>query len=163
MRFPPLIFVLALFAGCARDDVRLQGTWHSDREATVTAAFQRDPWWKNVPPHRLALFRDMFGHLTITYSKGIMYVYLPVTLKNGTIQADNRSQVRSQPYRVVKKGPDYVVIRCDDIMDKGRDIRIRFVDGNAGYWIDMGPLGHGLEEKFDRINPTRTEGASPRL
>jgi len=153
MRFLTSIFILVLLAGCAHDDVRLQGTWHSDRDATVAAAFQRDPRWKNVPPNRLARFKDMFGLLTVTYSKGIIYVDDPITFKNGNMVVDNRSQVRSQPYRVVKAGPDYVVIRCDDIMDKGRDIRIRFVDGNAGYWIDTGPLGHGLEEKFDRIHP----------
>ena len=50
MRFTPFIFVLALVAGCSRDDARLQGTWRSNRNATVAAAFQRDPRWTNAAP-----------------------------------------------------------------------------------------------------------------
>ena len=70
MRFTLFIFVVALVAGCARDDARLQGTWRSNREATVAAAFQRDPRWTNAAPEKVERFGDMFGHMTITYSKG---------------------------------------------------------------------------------------------
>jgi len=138
MRFTLSILVLALFVGCARDDARLHGTWRSDRDATVAAAFQRDPRWTNAAPEKVARFRDMFGHMTITCS-------------NGMQTADYRGTVEAFRYRVVNRGADYVVIHSDATMDKGRDIRIRFVDGDTGYWIDTGPFGFGLEERFDRV------------
>ena len=138
MRFTPFVLALALLAGCAHDDPRLQGTWRSNRDATVAAAFQRDPRWTNAPPEKVERFRDMFGHMTITYTKG-------------TMTSDYRGEVSSFPYRVVESGSNFVVIRSDAPLDKDRDIRIRFVDGDSGYWIDTGPLGFGLEERFDRV------------
>lgn len=138
MRFTPFIFLLALAAGCTRDDPRLQGTWRSNRDATVSVAFQRDPRWTNAPPERVARFKDMFGHMTITYTKG-------------TMMSDYRGEVGSFAYRVLEKGSNYVVIRSDAPLEKDRDIRIRFVDGDGAYWIDTGPLGNGLEERFDRV------------
>jgi hypothetical protein len=138
MKLTPLIMVLALVAGCSRDDSRLQGTWRSNRDATVAAAFQRDPAWTNAAPGRIERFRDMFGHMTVTYSKG-------------TMTSDYRGEVGSFPYRVVERGSNFVVIRSDAPLDNDRDIRIRFVGGDTGYWIDTGPLGNGLEERFDRV------------
>ena len=138
MRFTLFIFALALVAGCSRDDVRLQGTWRSNRDATVAVAFQRDPAWSNAAPEKVERFRDMFGHMTITYSKG-------------TMTSDYRGEVRSFPYRILENGSNFVVIHSDAPLDKDRDIRIRFVDGDSGYWIDTGPLGNGLEERFDRV------------
>ena len=142
-----VFFIAALLVGCAshRDDLRLQGTWHSNRDATVAEAFRRDPRWTNAAPERVERFRDIFGHMTITYSNGVQ-------------TADYRGEVESFRYRVVNRGPDYVVIRSDGTMDKGRDIRIRFVDDGSGYWIDTGPLGFGLQERFDRVTRGTTKG-----
>lgn len=78
-------------------------------------------------------------------------------------------------YRVVEHGSNYVVIRsarqidtnllslfsehgsiavrCAAPIDKGRDIRIRFVNGDTMYWIDTGPLGFGIQERFDKLQP----------
>ena len=140
MKFTALLFLVSLLAGCAthRDDTRLQGTWHSNRDATVTAAFQRDPRWTNAPPERVARFRDIFGHITVTYSHGV-----------GTI--DYRGKSDSFRYHVIKRGDDYVVIRSDAPMDIGRDLWIRFVEEDTGYWIDTGPLGFGIQERFDKM------------
>jgi len=138
MKFAPFILVLALVAGCAHDDARLHGTWHSNREATVAAAFERDPRWTNAAPAKVERFKDMFGHMSITYS-------------NGIATTDSHSEVESFRYRVVSRGSDYVVIHADTPIDKNRDIRITFVDGGAGYWIDTGALGFGLQERFDRV------------
>jgi len=137
MRLTPFILFLALVAGCSRDDSRLQGTWRSNRDATVAAAFQRDPRWTNATPEKVERFRDMFGHMTITYSKG-------------TMTSDYRGEAGSFLYRVLERGSNFVVIRSDAPLDKDRDIRIRFADGDS-YWIDTGPLGNGLEERFDRV------------
>lgn len=139
MKLSPLIFVLGFLAGCATDDTRLHGTWRSNREATVTAAFQRDPRWTNAPPEKVERFRDMFGHMTLTYS-------------NGMVTSSFHGKVDSFSYRVVERGSDFLVMRTDTLMDKDRDIRVRFVDGGSGYWVDTGPLGFGLQERFDRVS-----------
>jgi hypothetical protein len=137
MRLHPLIVVLALVAGCSRDDARLQGTWHSNRDATVAAAFRRDSAWTNAAPEKVERFKDMFGHMTIIYSKG-------------TVTSDFRGETGSFRYRVLESGSNYVVIRGDAPLVKGRDVRIRFVEDDTGYWVDTGLL-NGLEERFDRV------------
>ena len=129
---------VAAFVGCARDDSRLHGTWRSNREATVAAAFKRDPRWTNAPPDRVERFKEMFGQMTVTYS-------------HNTAQVQFKKEAYSFKYRIVSRGAGYVVMRDDTQLDKDRDIRIRFENGGATYWIDTGPLGNGLEERFDRL------------
>jgi hypothetical protein len=138
MRFTLFILVFALVTGCTQDDARLQGTWHSNRNATVAAIFQRDSRWTNASPAAIRGFRDMFGFTTITYAKGTM-----------TMNA--RWQVHTHHYRVVDSGHDFVVIRSDAATYKDHDLRLRFVDGDSAYWIETGGLGSGLEERFDRV------------
>ena len=138
MRFKPFFLILPVVTGCTHDDPRLQGAWHSNRDATVAAIFQHDPRWTNSTPKQIEGFRDMFGYTTITYDKGTMTI-------------DARWQVHSYRYRVVDRGPDYVVIRSDAATYKDHDLRLRFVDGDSGYWIETGGLGSGLEERFDKV------------
>jgi hypothetical protein len=139
MRFTALVFVAILLAGCAthRDDARLQGTWHSNRDATVAAAFQRDPRWTNATPQKVERFKDMFGHMTVSYT-------------NGMVTTDYRGEIGSFAYRVLETGSNYVVVHFDTPIDQGR-VKIRFVDGDNSYWIDSGPFGFGLQERFDRV------------
>jgi hypothetical protein len=132
MRFTPLILVLVFVAGCAHDDARLHGTWRSNRDATVAAAFQLDPRRTNAPPERVERFRDLFGHMTITYS-------------NRVATTDFRDKIETFHYRVVSRGNDSVTLRPDGPFG---DYRIRFVDGGGSYWIDS---GFGIEERFDRV------------
>jgi hypothetical protein len=141
---PFLAFVL--LAGCAtHDDARLQGTWHSNRDATV-AAFQRDPRWTNAPPEKVQRFEDMFGQLTITYS-------------NGVATSDYHDEDASFHYKVVKRGSDYDIIRYDASVYQGRDIKIRFVDEDNGYWIDT--LLFGIEERFDKVATQNNKAPEP--
>ena len=104
----------------------------------MAAAFKRDPRWANAPPDRVERFKEMFGQMTVTYSRN-------------TAQVQFKKETYSFKYRVVSRGADYVVMRDDTELDKDRDIRIRFENGGASYWIDTGPLGNGLEERFDRV------------
>jgi thiol-disulfide isomerase/thioredoxin len=52
-------------------------------------------------------------------------------------------------YRVVERGTNYVVIRNDDPLGNGRDIRINFVDGSKGFGI---PSRSGYEVRYDRVS-----------
>lgn len=140
MKFTTLLPTAALLAGCAthRDDARLQGTWISNRDATVGAAFERDPRWTSASPEKVQQFKDFFGHMTVTFSHGIE-----------TANCDGA--VCLFDYHLVKQGTDYVIIRDDAPMRDGQDIRIRFVDGNTGCWIDTWPVGLENQERFDKV------------
>jgi hypothetical protein len=130
MKFTALLFLVALVAGCAihRDDARLQGAWLLNRDATATVS-------SNLPP-RVVLVR---------YSHGAEVV------QNNEAHYGNWNV--SFHYRVVEQGSNYVVIRTTAPVDKRRDFYIRFVDADRGYWIDSGPLGFGIQECFDKLQP----------
>jgi hypothetical protein len=83
---------------------------------------------------------------------------MTLTYSNGTVTMNDQGSTASFPYSVVKRGPDFVVIRTGgDVIDSGRPIRIRFVEGGAAYWSDEGPdpfVGASTIEKFDRVIDT---------
>src|SRR5512133_4182295 len=88
MRHIFVILTLAAVAasvGCAKSDPRLSGTWRSNREESVADAFRRDPRWTNASPEKIERFRDMFGHMTLSYS-------------NGTVTTSCRGEERSLRY-----------------------------------------------------------------
>ncbi|HXA45886.1 MAG TPA: hypothetical protein VNZ25_10295 [Candidatus Angelobacter sp.] len=130
IKFTPLLFVGALLAGCAthRDDARLQGTWFLNQNATVPAT-------SNIRPRTA----------WVTYRHGAEFV----VNANGQYGHPNVSF----HYYVVEHGSNYVVIRTTAPLDKGRDIHIRFLDANKSYWIDSGPWGYGIQERFDQLQP----------
>ena len=136
MKCPPFIIIFALVAGCTTDDVRLHGTWQSNREATVAAAFRENQSLTNLPPERLERFKDMFGHLTMTYSNGLI-----------TETFRDKNEVLFH-YRVVAKGSDFVVIRTDAPLSKNENIRLRFVDGGRAYWVNAAV---NIDERFDKV------------
>jgi hypothetical protein len=138
MRFTALLFVAALLVGCAthRDDARLQGEWFLNRGATAAAS-------SNLPPRVV----------WVTYSHGAEFV------KDDEAQYGDWNV--SFHYHVVEHGSNYIVIRTTAPVDKGRDIRIRFVDADRGYWINTGPLGFGIQERFDKFQPKPSKPLSP--
>jgi len=81
-------------------------------------------------------FKDIFGHMVVTYS-------------NGVATSDFRGHVGSFRYRVVKVGPDYDIVRFESPLDKGRGVKIRFVDGDNAYWVET--LLFGIDERFDKV------------
>jgi hypothetical protein len=131
-KFTPLLFVVAVLAGCAthRDDARLQGTWRLNRDATMAVS-------SNEPPH----------WVLVTYEHGAEVVL------GDEAQYGNGNWKVAFHYHVVERGSNYVVIRNTVPWEKRRDIHIRFVDADSGYWIDAGPLGFGVQERFDKEVP----------
>lgn len=138
MRLRPLLFAVALLAGCVprSDDPRLQGAWLSNREATIAAAAQHDSRWTNASPDP-RLLASMYGHAVVTYSHGT--------------ESDGEIYPRLYHYHVVERGSNYIVIRSSRSLIKGQDIRIRFVDGNTGLWMDPDMWGMGIRERYDKL------------
>ena len=144
LRFLGALLVLAHWSGCTTSnsaDPRLNGTWQSNRDASVAELFRRDPRWTNAPPQRIERVRDLFGHMAVTYSNGIMTVRF-------------REDVGTLHYSVVRRGDDFVVIRIKGGIQDGEEVRIRFVDGGGGYWVTTKafPMDTGISEKFDRLD-----------
>jgi hypothetical protein len=135
MKSIPFVLVLGLLAGCATDNARLHGTWQSNSEATVAAAFQQNPGLTNLPPERLERFKDLYGHMTVTFSNG-----LQTTTFRGR-------QEKPFHYWVVKSGRDFVVLHS--AINGIPNPRIRFVEGGKSYWVGGGCR---YEERFDRID-----------
>ena len=103
----------------------------------MAAAFERDPRWTNATPAKLEKFKDLFGYMSVTYS-------------NNLTTTDFHDKVESFRYKVKESGTNYVIVHFDTPINQG-DMRITFVDAGAGYWIDGGLLGFGLEERFDKV------------
>ncbi len=136
---PALLGALLVLAGCTKSEPRLNGTWRSNREESAADAMRRDPRWAKASPEMVARFRDIFGHLTLTYS-------------NGVVTTRFRDKVASLRYSVVDRGDDFVVVRMESGMEKGQEMRIRFVDGGGGFWTSAkNPGGGEIREKFDRV------------
>jgi hypothetical protein len=149
-----LLLVCGLLSGCrSPDDPRLQGTWKSNREATVAAAFAKDPRWTNATPEHIEQFKNLFGGLTLTYSNCSVRMQMPeytLTYSNGLKRINVPAEDSLLRYHVVKLGQDFVVIRPDEGLEKSHNIRMRFVDNGNGYWTETF-FRAGPEEKFDRV------------
>jgi hypothetical protein len=101
------------------DDPRLQGTWRPTQEVV----FQID----GKTTSRYLTGTDRILN-TITYSNCVR------SIDRGGKVFDHGGKVWSSRYRVVERGSDFVTVRS-----RGLDKRIRFVDGNAAFWIDDAP------------------------
>jgi hypothetical protein len=133
-----LVWICTALGGCATVyDARLNGSWRSNREQTVQEAFRRDPRWLRAAPERVERFKDLFGHMTTSYS-------------NNVIVTRFKDKVDTMHYRVVTQGKDFVVIRIREGVFNDTNIRIDFTDDQKGYWID-GVLSP-LREKFDKLS-----------
>ncbi len=133
MKFISFIPILMLLAGCAADDVRLHGTWKSNREATVAAMFQKNPSLTNLPPENIERLRNLYGNMTVNYSNGIATSCLS-------------GKTNSWHYHVIERGDDFIVLRSEIVGLENS--RIRFVDQGKSYWIG-GP--NKYEERFDKV------------
>lgn len=120
-------------------DPRLNGTWKSNREESVADAFRRDPRWTNANPEKVERFQDMFGHMTLTYSEDV-------------VTTQYQGEEATLRYTVEDRGDDFVVIRLHGGFRDGENMRIRFVEGENGYWITTKTImGTELHEKFDKV------------
>jgi hypothetical protein len=108
--------------------------------------FRRDSRWTNAPPERVQKLKDLFGHMSITYS-------------SESIITEFRGEQERVRYSVIERGDDFVVIRIKGGLEDGQSVRIRFVDNARAYWIHSFAAPN-IEEKFDRV--TEPGGAANR-
>ncbi|MFO0810321.1 MAG: hypothetical protein U0746_16990 [Gemmataceae bacterium] len=115
-----------------RGEPRLLGTWQSDADTTIAELRKT----RDIPDDREQKLRQVFGKMKVTY-----------TAKTVTVDFDG--DVDTQPYQVVEKGIDIVVLKhWSKESKKDEQFRIRFDDADT-YWIDV-PI-FGIRECFRRV------------
>lgn len=115
-----------------KTDLRLLGTWHSDREATVAEWRFR----KRLPPEKRRRFLDIFGHLRITYTPTRVRVIFHDTEAVGS-------------YELLATDPESVAIRHGVLgLDETPRIQHLHFEGPDRYWIALGPN----REWFKRVH-----------
>jgi hypothetical protein len=120
------------FSKSWRGESRLIGTWQSDADATITELRKSRP----VTNKQEQAMRKLFGRMKITYTKT-------------TLTTDFDGSLDTQPYQVVSKDRDSVVIKSwFALSKKDEQFRIRFI-GSDVYWVDVEQFA--LSECFRRI------------
>jgi hypothetical protein len=112
----------------------LQGTWHSNKDETVSA-------WRRegvLPSKVIDRFeQEVLGKMTVTYSE-----------RRVTSRSGDWTEVSE--YRVVESGDDFVVFdQYSDVYKRVLRWKVRFVED--GYWIYNDEILKGYTEKFDRV------------
>ena len=117
----------------ARSESRLQGTWRSNKDETLSA-WRRDAV---IPAKVIDRFEsEVLGKMSVTYSGR------RVTSTTGS------DWTEVSEYRVVESANDFVVFdQFSDVYKRTLRWRVRFV--KDGYWISNDEILKGYTEKFD--------------
>ncbi len=134
-RSAALAVAIIILGACAREDGdrRLDGTWRSNQEATISNALA-NPKWDAEGEKRIEAIRPMFGRLTVTY-------------EGSKASSDYDGSIDAYCYRVLARGDDWVEVEST-IRGKRGHHRLQFVEGQKSYWVDT---DLGFPERFDRL------------
>jgi hypothetical protein len=120
------------FSKSRRGDPRLIGIWQSDADATITELRKARP----VTDKQEVAMRKLFGKMKITYT-------------DATITTELNGVVDNQPYQVVSRDGESVVVKSwSALSKKDEQWRLRFI-GSDTYWVDVEQFA--LSECFRRI------------
>jgi hypothetical protein len=115
-----MVWAAVHFSKSRLGDSRLLGTWQSDADATIAEMRKTRP----VTDKQEQAMRKVFGKMKITYTKT-------------TITTDFDGVVESQPYHLVSKAGDSIVIKSwSNLSNQEEEFRIRFVGADT-YWVDV--------------------------
>lgn len=110
------------FSKSRRGDPRLIGTWQADADATI-AEFRKSP---HFTAELEEAWRKIFGKLKVTYT-------------DSTVTMDFDARIDTQPYEVVSKDGDLVVIKgLSALTQQDEQSRIRFIDADT-YCVEAPP------------------------
>ena len=127
-----LIWTAVHFSKSRRGDPRLIGTWQSDADATIMELQKARP----VSDKQEVAMRELFGKMKVTYT-------------DATITTELNGVVDTQPYQVVSRDGDSVVVKSwSALSKKDEQWRLRFI-GSDTYWVDVEQFA--LSECFRRI------------
>jgi hypothetical protein len=128
--------------GCASSrhplDDQIIGDWRSNRKLTVPTI--RYP--EGAKPETIKKFEDIFGHLTVTYTKSESRLVMPAM--NDFPEWRDKTN-----YKIVDRSEDSITIRYFDNAEKIEKSRKINFEGPNRYWIDLEQIEG--REYFDRI------------
>ena len=131
-----LCLVTLIACRSARQEPRLQGTWRSNKNETVSV-WRRDGVLAAKFIDRFE--QEVLGKMSVTYSGR------RVTSTTGS------DWTEVSEYRVVEFGDDFVVFdQFSDVYKRTLRWKIRFV--KDGYWISNDEILKGYTEKFDFVS-----------
>jgi hypothetical protein len=130
-----LCLVTLMACRSARSEPRLQGSWRSNKDETVSQ-WRRDAV---IPAKVIDRFEgEVLGKMSVTYSGR------RVTSTTGS------DWTEVSKYRVVESGDDFVVFdQFSDVYKRTLRWKVRFV--KDGYWISSDEILKGYTEKFDSV------------
>ncbi len=130
-----LCLVTLMACRSARQESRLQGTWRSNKDETVSV-WRRDAV---IPAKVIDRFEsEVLGKMSVTYSGR------RVTSTTGS------DWTEVSEYRVVESGSDFVVFdQFSDVYKRTLRWKVRFV--KDGYWISNDEIIKGYTERFDLV------------
>ncbi len=131
-----LCLVTLMACRSARSEPRLQGTWRSNKNETLSA-WRRDAV---IPAKVVDKFEsEVLGKMSVTYSG------------RRVMSTTGSDWTEVSEYRVVESGDDFVVFdQFSDVYKRTLRWRVRFV--KDGYWISNDEILKGYIEKFDLVS-----------
>jgi hypothetical protein len=145
-----LLVCCILVAGCAKDDPRLNGSWKSDVELSMT--------WNRANTHLTAkldsALSQLLGHMTITYSPGgkRIVVMEPYTFIDGTNTYVRTGFTNAGSYNVFKRTENTTVLKTKFRFMTNHVETLNF-EGSGIYWVllDMDKSATPVREYFKKI------------
>lgn len=131
-----LSLVTLMACQSARHESRLQGTWRSNKDDTVSV-WRRDAV---IPIKVIDRFEsEVLGKMSVTYSG------------RRVISTTGSDWTEISEYRVVESGNDFVLFdQFSEVYNRMLRWKVRFV--KDGYWISNDEILKGYTEKFDLVN-----------
>lgn len=139
-----IVLSVQLIAGPANDLV--QGTFQSDKDATVARWRKDQPWGEKTK-----VYIEKLGPIP-----GVNRI----TMKNGRSHSVSGDFSEDVDYRIIKEEENELVIQQFSKV-WNRQITSRIVPDKTGYWVYSDELLHGYMERYRRIDKTAVDGRPP--
>ena len=136
MRRYLLLLLTILLGGCSAESPSqmIQGTWRSDRVATLQG-IDSNP---TFPPKVRSLMADILGDLQLTY-------------RDGTVSHLFEGKSTRLEYVVAREGRDWLEIEIGDAAGHEKSTTRVWVEGDR-MWVRSGPPHAEFTEYFRRIS-----------
>ena len=126
--------LLVVLACQTRPSESIEGTWKSDRAATLRE-IGRDP---DFPPKVREKLAEILGELEVTY-------------REGTVTTWFEGQTHSHAYEIAREGESWIEIQGCDPFDQRESLTRIWVDGDR-MWVRSGPPHAEFTEYFRRVS-----------